>query len=112
MLMAFASCEEDTKEDAIVKGIFEKMTASEEYTKWKSEMKDAGTTVTEKLDGDSIVFIAESKEEYGTNGEFVFKRDGDYIVYTPRARTIIRAIPSLWRLYRALPDTTTWITEM
>lgn len=62
MLMAFASCEEDTKEDAIVKGIFEKMTASEEYTKWKSEMKDAGTTVTEKLDGDSIVFIAESKE--------------------------------------------------
>ena len=86
MLMAFASCEEDTKEDAIVKGIFEKMTTSEEYTKWKSEMKDAGTTVTEKLDGDSIVFIAESKEEYGTNGEFVFKRDGDYIVYTPASK--------------------------
>ena len=84
MCAAFAACDEEkTNEDALVKDIFEKMTASGDYAQWKSDMKDAGTTVTEKLDGDSIVFHAESSEEYGTNGEFAFKRDGDYIVYTP-----------------------------
>lgn len=86
MLMAFASCEEekkDNEENSLVKGIFESTIASREYLKWKAEWKGSGTTITEKLDGDSIIFKAESTEEYGTKGEFTFKLDGDYLVYTP-----------------------------
>ena len=45
MLMAFASCEEekkDNEENSLVKGIFESTIASREYLKWKAEWKGSG----------------------------------------------------------------------
>ena len=61
-----------------MQGVFEKLTANEDYLEWKSSF--SSTAVNEKLDGDSIVFSAKGEE--GVNGDYSFTLDGDYIVNT------------------------------
>ena len=52
-------------DNALLQGIFEKLTANAEYSQWKSGF--GATTIEEKLDGDSIVISAKGEE--GVNGD-------------------------------------------
>lgn len=78
LLLISASCSGKTQEPQanLMQGIFEKLTANEDYLEWKSGF--SSTTIEEKLDGDSIVVSAEGEE--GVNGDYSFTLDGDYIV--------------------------------
>ena len=78
LLLISASCSGKTQEPQanLMQGIFEKLTANEDYLEWKSGF--SSTTIEEKLDGDSIVVSAEGEE--GVNGDYTFTLDGDYIV--------------------------------
>ncbi len=80
LLTFLASCGNNSQETQpnLMQGVFEKLTANEDYLEWKSSF--SSTAVNEKLDGDSIVFSAKGEE--GVNGDYSFTLDGDYIVNT------------------------------
>ncbi|MBQ1414146.1 MAG: SH3 domain-containing protein [Clostridia bacterium] len=81
------------KEDAFMKAIFKDVTSSDQYKEWKKMNPEA--TITEKLSGSTITFtvtgglnIDGMDDEDFTNdkpviaGKYVFKHNGDYVVYT------------------------------
>ena len=81
------------KEDAFMKAIFKDVTSSDQYKEWKKMNPEA--TITEKLSGSTITFtvtgglnIDGMDDEDFTNdkpviaGTYVFKHNGDYVVYT------------------------------
>ncbi|MBQ1441553.1 MAG: hypothetical protein IIZ08_06515 [Clostridia bacterium] len=81
MLTSLAACDflYFLRGDSLMEGIYEKLTANEDYAEWKAQF--TGTTFGEKLDGKSIVIKAKGDE--GINGEYVFTHEGDYITYKP-----------------------------
>lgn len=104
MLMTFAACDEkkEDTDNSLMKGIFEKLQANEEYKEWKTAM--AGTTIEEKLDGNSIVFSGKGEGDYAINGDYVFKLDGDYIVYSGDAKNDFNVYTFFTNIKRAVAD--------
>lgn len=107
MLISLAACgnednENNKAEDSLMQGIFEKLQANGEYNEWKVSM--SGTTIGEKLDGSSIVFSGKSDGDYSINGDYVFKHEGDYIIYTTQDKEDYNGYTFFNYIKRAVAD--------
>ena len=103
MLLSFAACDDKKDEsNALMQGIFEKLQADEAYKEMKVSMP--GTTIEEKLDGNSIVFSGKSEGDYSINGDYVFNLDGDYIIYTTQDKEDYNGYTFFNYIKRAVAD--------
>lgn len=78
VILSFSACGDNAQKTDmnLMQGIFEKLTANEDYREWKSGF--TSTVIEEKLEGNSIMISAKGEE--GVNGDYTFTLDGDYIV--------------------------------